>query len=660
MYKKSDVCIDFIDFVEYGESIAYPMGLLCLSAYLKKCGFSNIVYIPHICMLRKMKEKEGLWDRSYLPEMRENNIKRLLEHLKERDPHLILLGPITSMYVVELVDLVGRLRKQCPEAVILAGGPHFGKEPRLDEELLQKYCRELDGVVVGEAEETVAELVDAFYSQFREDRMVLSHAEFLAKLAEVPGIRSQDGTFRSRSPPSLKDMPPPDMGLLEDYWKNPKIPEYYEYKLSERRNPEIGIDEGYFQGDSDWGNTEDPIHRFDQYSGYSRFPFGIIVGSRGCPYKCSFCCSPGHRRVHSARYVFDQMIDLNKRFSTRLFVFFDPLFTTASQMEQRRVEELCQMLLDSDLNFSYMIEIRADIILKLPEELLAKIVRSGCAEFNLGIEKGSDKNLEKMVKRTKIEDHFAAVAKLRRIAKETGKDILVNGTFILGGPGETKKDVKETLIHSYSLNLDEATVYPLEVQVGTHIYKEALSEGILKRGLSPYLDAEKYPLFATKNLPREYLHFIEKLNKSVIRDLRDFTNEILKIERQFLPEEQRDFFNLERRRTEQLYNHSRKFIERALSYLKQNPNGGLWINGRVTVPFQTYIENVNTEIHRLEEQLQRQYLEHEHVTGDYYPGTLSSKWQSFVKSFAELFTSENYDGRWLIRRRQQPPHFAGN
>jgi|GEM_PF-6157309 len=46
---KSSTKIDFINFSEYvDESISYPIGILYISACLKRSGFINIGYVDHI------------------------------------------------------------------------------------------------------------------------------------------------------------------------------------------------------------------------------------------------------------------------------------------------------------------------------------------------------------------------------------------------------------------------------------------------------------------------------------------------------------------------------------------------------------------------------------------------------------------------------------
>jgi radical SAM superfamily enzyme YgiQ (UPF0313 family) len=654
MIKKSDLKLDFVNFQEYwDESSSYPMGILYISACLKKHGFTNIGYIDHVCMLRKMGAKTGRlfefmapeWQLEQMNRERKNNLDSMFKYLKEQQPRIILLGSVTTFHLIELVDLIPRLREQFREQLILAGGPHFGKDPVLDQELLERYDG-LDGIVVGEAEETIVDVATQFYSEFCKNNSIPSRAKFQDKLAEISGVLIRGKTLTPREPPKLENLPSPDMELLEKHLKDPWNYAYVpKYRLSNRRNPITWISRAVveaFDGGGG-GGIEDDVRYFDQFASNDyRFPFGVIVGSRGCPYVCSFCCSHAQRRLHSTCYIFNQIMDLNKRYGIRLFVFFDPLFTSSSIAEQKRVDELCRMICDAGIEIKYMIDIRADVIVNLPESLLDLMMRSGCVEFNLGLEKGSDRLLQKMMKGITIADHRNAVAKLRRIAKSSGKKVIVNGTFILGGPDETKADIRETLIHCFSLHLDQATLYPLEICPGTKISEEAFMKEILKPGLASFLDATQYPLYATEGLPRSYLVHIKKKTEQALDAMEEFKKDMQGFERQFLPEDKRDeFSDFEILQTKKLHDLIEQYIDEALDYLRKHPSEGL-DNRRLVPQIEKAVQKVNTEISSLEQKLIQKYPNYDYHYGDYYPGTLLRNWKHFLKLFEKLFSKDNF------------------
>jgi radical SAM superfamily enzyme YgiQ (UPF0313 family) len=389
------------------------------------------------------------------------------------------------------------------------------------------------------------------------------------------------------------------------------------------------------------GTTDEDLYYLDDYGSRDRhFPFGVIVGSRGCPYRCSFCCSPGPRRLHSANYVFAQIVELNNRYGIRSFVFFDTLFTTSDLSEQKRVEELCKMILCCGLDIRYVVEMRADVILQLPVRLLALMIRSGCIEFNLGLEKGSNRMLREMTKDITIDDHFAAIGKLRQVSAKVRKRILINGTFILGGPSETMDDVRDTALQSWALDLDEVTLYVLEIYPGTRIYAEALKEGILKPGLTPFLNPKKYPLYATKSLPRSYLIRIKDSYAEVFERFSDFKGVMQEIEGQFLPESERNLSVFPAKKTRILNKKVKEFIQNAVDYAKKQRGKKLPRNWASEIPVKAYVSRVDEAITLLERRLKQKYpnYDKDYVYGDYQTGSLLNYWVRFLKEFEKLFT----------------------
>ena len=78
---------------------------------------------------------------------------------------------------------------------------------------------------------------------------------------------------------------------------------------------------------------------------------------------------------------------------------------------------------------------------------------------------------------------------------------MINGTFILGGSGETRADILQTLVAGFTLDLDGLVFFPLEIHPGTEIYKQAIKEGIIPRGLEPYLRKD-YPVYVSPGVSR--------------------------------------------------------------------------------------------------------------------------------------------------------------
>jgi hypothetical protein len=210
----------------------------------------------------------------------------------------------------------------------------------------------------------------------------------------------------------------------------------------------------------------------------------------------------------------------------------------------------------------------------------------------------------------------------------------------LGGPGETKLDIKETLIHGFSLDLDGLIFYPLEIHPGTEIYGDALDEGILEPGLESYLNRE-YPLYATDNLPRDYLLKIQELSENTIGSLQELKTTIRKIEVQLHHDKRHYVSGPEDDKIGILNSFVQEFIAGTLGYLKNHPNENLVENGEIIKPLKILAEDVEREINQIEDIVRHNPNYHPKVW-DYWPGTLSSAWKHFIKQIKLLFANENF------------------
>ncbi|MHA1797490.1 MAG: leucine-rich repeat domain-containing protein [Candidatus Helarchaeota archaeon] len=634
--RKSNIRVQFINLMDMEGSKSYPMGILYISAWLKDHGYFNLKYIDYFCFLRSFaSSKNEIFLRRWTDEYGKKKVEELktkfIDELISFCPHVVLIGPITTPNLVELVELIPKVRKILPHSILMAGGPHFGKDKLMDLELLTKYCPDLDGIIIGEAEESVVELIDLYYKYSVESSFQSIKSAFLKELELIKGVMTRTNNYQAREKPNLITFPFPDLDLLEDYSKSKLY--HLEYSLCERRDPFIGFYERVvtmYDGHGDAYYSEDRFF-FDDLTKNSReIPFAIISGSRDCPYSCDFCCSQGKRRVHSAKYIFDLMMEFYTRFETTLFVFFDPLFTSTAPQEIRRIEKLCDLILKSKKDFKFLVELRADVILQLPNELLIKLIKSGCTQFNLGLEKGYDEGLKLMMKNIFIQDHRDAIKKLREMSLEAGKKILINGTFILGGPEEDKNGVLKTILHLFTLGLDGNAIFTLEIHPGTQLYERAIKEEKISSGLSPYLNPKFYPKYGSNGLTPRELEIIEKRTRDyLLRHVRDFQNKILRFEENFSDNKPRlDFYFLENYKPGSLNYELNDFIYKIFKFLPFQGFRAKFIHF-----IMIFIKSFKFFIlfQKLEETIKKKYPKYEGLAGEYRFGSLESSFKSLIK-----------------------------
>lgn len=197
--------------------------------------------------------------------------------------------------------------------------------------------------------------------------------------------------------------------------------------------------------------------------------------SRGCPYRCRFCSTAEFwesYRMHSARYVVDELNMLLDRFDTQFHLFMDDLFA----VNLKRLREIAD-LMKTDLRrpLDLTATIRADLV---SEEMCRLLAEVGVAYCHLGLESGSDRVLSYLKKEsTTAARNQAALDMLH----EHG--IRSIGSFILGAPMEEEEDLQATWDfiqrNARSGKLLSFTFGPLVAFPGTAVWEDARARGLV-------------------------------------------------------------------------------------------------------------------------------------------------------------------------------------
>lgn len=169
-------------------------------------------------------------------------------------------------------------------------------------------------------------------------------------------------------------------------------------------------------------------------------PFVSIIAGRGCPFKCSFC-QPAERMIFGGKVKIRKVSDiinelklLRKKYQFNSLLIHDDLFTA----DRNHVIEFCKAYREEGFPKSFVCQARADFIVK-NEDVVKKMAEVGLQCFLIGFESGSQKILDLLKKGTTVEQN-------RLAAKICGKyGIKIFANFMLGVPGETSEDVRETV-----------------------------------------------------------------------------------------------------------------------------------------------------------------------------------------------------------------------
>jgi radical SAM superfamily enzyme YgiQ (UPF0313 family) len=102
----------------------------------------------------------------------------------------------------------------------------------------------------------------------------------------------------------------------------------------------------------------------------------------------------------------------------------------------KRFKEILRMMIKNRYRFQWHSHFRCQF---LDGEMIELMKESGCAGVFLGIESGNNQILKNMNKSVTIEEYLTGISLLKE------NDILTNGSFIIGFPGETHHTVRDTV-----------------------------------------------------------------------------------------------------------------------------------------------------------------------------------------------------------------------
>lgn len=171
-------------------------------------------------------------------------------------------------------------------------------------------------------------------------------------------------------------------------------------------------------------------------SPFEHFAGNVVMTSRGCPSKCSFCGSYttwGRKlRFNSVAVCIDHFTKALAKQPVPFLAVKDDTFTA----HRRRAMAICDAIIERGLNFLWSCDTRVDC---LDEALLHKMRLAGCQRISLGVESGSQSILDTIRKDATPQ----AALEITQIARQYG--IAVRFYMILGNRGETPQTVQESI-----------------------------------------------------------------------------------------------------------------------------------------------------------------------------------------------------------------------
>jgi radical SAM superfamily enzyme YgiQ (UPF0313 family) len=243
-----------------------------------------------------------------------------------------------------------------------------------------------------------------------------------------------------------------------------------------------------------------PARRLRQYSYKSQdrtTDCDVIMMSRGCNGSCSFCCEPSMShaclRCRSPENVMKEILEMAEYHEGKPLsvIFADPNFMG----NPNRVDRLCDLLMEQDLNIEFGALVRADAMAKNPE-IVKKMCGAGIIKFEMGIESPNLKDLKSTKKGITANVHREAVRNIRENGGRAG------GTFVIGLPDQTEEEIKVFPTYAKEIGLTAAAFGIATPFPGTEFYKELDKQGLIFETNWDNFD-EMHSVYRTKHLPKE-------------------------------------------------------------------------------------------------------------------------------------------------------------
>jgi anaerobic magnesium-protoporphyrin IX monomethyl ester cyclase len=378
-----------------GEYLPPPLGILELAAYVESKAPDVEIEVLD-CQASRLD-----W----------NGLEKYIE---SSTPDIVASSSVATCNAYTTVQALATAKKVNPSILTIAGGQHFTATA---DESLRAYP-EVDAVIRGEGELTLAELVSA--------------AKNSKSLAEIKGISFQSNgrVFHN-----------PDRSLIANLDELP-LPAYHFVENQMRK------------------------YHFTMMTG-PKTVYALVEGSRGCPHRCTFCSQwkhwQGTYRSKSPERMAAEFEFLCNDFGAEFLWLTDDNFPL-SPFAGRLCDEIFGRGIAEDI--TWFVQARCDDIVR-HGDLLPKMRSAGNMWILTGAESGSEETLRKVKKDISPAQTGDAV----RLMKKSG--IFAQTTFIIGHRDDTHRTLSDLREFVNEIDPDLAIFMLLTPFPGTDVYEEA-------------------------------------------------------------------------------------------------------------------------------------------------------------------------------------------
>jgi anaerobic magnesium-protoporphyrin IX monomethyl ester cyclase len=365
----------------------------------------------------------------------------LLARLSNLAPNIVGISCMSVEYKRTSHACFDIVKSISPQIKTIIGGvyPSISQDAAFEDE-------NIDYLVIGEGEERLPNLIRAIHA--------------------ADGFKNIDGVMYRENGKVINN---PQNSIGIENLDTLPYPDYSDFDMEKLMN---------------WGA------KYTQNFQFRQFPVGIIMTSRGCPYRCTYCAAGKdlnpindrkNVRTRSPENILGEIDYLRDEYGMRELIMVDDSLLLPSDraigfmkgMAKRREQ-------GSDLVWkSNNLDIR-----HINEDILDWMKESGCYQLSFSLESGSKNTLKRMKRGYSIKK---GIEMMKAMRKRGFEEICSN--FIVGFPGDTWDDIRETFNFADQLRNDGLLDYCLfsiaTPLPGTELADTALAGGFLPDDFDP-------------------------------------------------------------------------------------------------------------------------------------------------------------------------------
>ncbi len=342
------------------------------------------------------------------------------ERLRQLQPHVVLVSGVSVEYFSQYHQSFALAREAVPECVIVFGGIYATVMP---EESMED--QNLDWVYIGPAEDRSVTFIKCLLDGRRHEAEKIQGIGFRNAQGQV--VINHGFSFPSET---LN----PDYSLIDVAAYLPEKSKDYNYN---------------FPG-----------------------PTAVLLTSYGCRYNCSFCASHSIRgkgtTFRPAADVLEEIEWFITHFNVRHLSFLDECFFD----DRERVTTILNAFIERNYGLTWKMPNVS--VWHLDDELLELMQRSGCQMITVSVESGSERVLSQVIhKPVKLRMFPPIIKKCREL------NILVAANFVIGSPGETWQEIRQTFQVAEDMEFDLCSFHIATPYPKTELYALARAQNLL-------------------------------------------------------------------------------------------------------------------------------------------------------------------------------------